>query len=237
MVTSRVKWRIGGLLLGLLLAGGVAVLVWASVSFDCDGTGITTESPGIVAIGDTVLLSAYCDGSDGDGPLEWTDTWAFLDDTDEGQCDAHSIWKTGTAIQAGSHTISAACSDYRYWHSSGSVDKPGDAWQPADEYNNEIPSGSEFWGDAPLPYLQITTDGLPNGQVGHSYYQALSATGGTTPYDWGADTAPPPGLVVSQGALHGTPTAAGTYSFNIIVVDCSSPEMWDFKTVTITITE
>ncbi len=69
--------------------------------------------------------------------------------------------------------------------------------------------------------LQITTLGLPNGTVGSAYSALLSATGGITPYAWGlAAGVLPAGLALStSGAISGTPTTAGAYSFTVKASD------------------
>lgn len=77
---------------------------------------------------------------------------------------------------------------------------------------------------APLP-LQVTTPGtLPNAKKNVAYSKTLAATGGTFLYIkwvkiWGTL---PPGLQVSTaGVISGTPTAAGTWTFRIRVIDSS----------------
>jgi len=71
--------------------------------------------------------------------------------------------------------------------------------------------------------LSITTSSLAGGTVGTSYSRTLAATGGVTPYTWSYSGTPPPGIVVtSAGAVSGTPTTAGTYSFTVRVADSRS---------------
>jgi hypothetical protein len=73
------------------------------------------------------------------------------------------------------------------------------------------------------PALAIATTSLADGTVGSPYAQSLTASGGLTPYLW-VGGEPPPGLVLGQdGALSGTPTAAGTYTVVMSVVDDSAP--------------
>jgi len=71
--------------------------------------------------------------------------------------------------------------------------------------------------------LAITTASpLATGMVGVAYSQPLAATGGTTPYSWSISAdALPPGLSISTstGAITGTPTAPGTFSFTAQVTD------------------
>lgn len=74
--------------------------------------------------------------------------------------------------------------------------------------------------------LTVTTGSpMPAGSVGVSYSQTLTAVAGTSPYTWAVVSgALPPGLAVnvSTGALTGTPTAAGTFTFTVQVRDTLS---------------
>ena len=79
--------------------------------------------------------------------------------------------------------------------------------------------------------LFITTTVLPDGIVGVPYNVAIGTVGGTLPLSFSLTTAAfPPGLVIQQpaanshsGALVGTPTLAGHYTFAESVVDSSAP--------------
>ncbi|MFZ0228272.1 MAG: putative Ig domain-containing protein, partial [Mycobacterium sp.] len=76
------------------------------------------------------------------------------------------------------------------------------------------------------PQLAITTTSLSTGVLNIAYNQSLAATGGITPYTWSISTGNlPPGLSLnaSTGALTGTPTTPGTYSFTAKVADSESP--------------
>jgi hypothetical protein len=66
-----------------------------------------------------------------------------------------------------------------------------------------------------------TTSPLPNAAANSAYSQTLAVSGGTAPYFWSLFGGTlPPGLQLSlQGALTGTPTAAGTYTFQVRVQD------------------
>ena len=73
--------------------------------------------------------------------------------------------------------------------------------------------------------LMITTSSpLPSGSTGTAYSQTLAASGGTPPYTWAISSgALPAGLALSSaGAITGTPTGAGTYSFTVRVTDSAS---------------
>ena len=77
---------------------------------------------------------------------------------------------------------------------------------------------------AATPTLQITTSSLPVGQVQTTYTAQLSATGGTGPDSWSVSSANlPAGLTLSStGAISGTPTQSGNFSFSLSVKDSSS---------------
>jgi len=72
------------------------------------------------------------------------------------------------------------------------------------------------------PVINTTT--LPNGTTGVAYSQALSASGGTTPYQWAIATGSlPAGLSLSPttGTIAGNPSAAGASSFTIQLKDAT----------------
>ncbi|MDX2042070.1 MAG: putative Ig domain-containing protein [Acidobacteriota bacterium] len=73
------------------------------------------------------------------------------------------------------------------------------------------------------PTITINPATLPNGIVGATYNQTLSATGGTAAYAFSITTgALPNGLSLStSGALTGTPTSAGSYNFRAKATDAS----------------
>jgi hypothetical protein len=75
----------------------------------------------------------------------------------------------------------------------------------------------------PLSFT-ISTTSVPNGNVGAAYSSTLAATGGTSPYTWSVSSgALPPGLTLSTtGAISGTPTTSGSYSFAVQVKDSAS---------------
>jgi hypothetical protein len=73
--------------------------------------------------------------------------------------------------------------------------------------------------------LTITTpSSLLPGASGLAYSQTLSATGGATPYSWSLVSGGlPSSLTLSAaGAITGTPTVAGAYSFIVTVTDSAS---------------
>ena len=91
---------------------------------------------------------------------------------------------------------------------------------------------------APVP-LSITTSSLPAGIQGVIYpTTALTAIGGNPPYTaWSISSgALPAGLsLTSAGAITGTPTTAGTFSFTVQVTDSSSPSGTSTKALSMTV--
>lgn len=74
--------------------------------------------------------------------------------------------------------------------------------------------------------LAVSTQALPSGLINASYSATFSASGGSTPYSWSlAAGSLPTGLSLNAttGALSGTPTAAGTFTFTIQVKDSGAP--------------
>jgi hypothetical protein len=87
--------------------------------------------------------------------------------------------------------------------------------------------------------VQISCTPLPDGAECETYSASvLSVEGGTAPFTWSvASGTLPPGLSLapSNGAITGTPTAAGTFDFTVQVADSSSPTLTATQAQTITI--
>ncbi len=78
---------------------------------------------------------------------------------------------------------------------------------------------------APPSAPTITSSQLTPGAVNVQYSGFLTASGGTAPYTWTISSGSlPPGLTLtaSEGAISGTPTTFGTYSFTAKVTDSNS---------------
>jgi hypothetical protein len=72
------------------------------------------------------------------------------------------------------------------------------------------------------PVLSVVTlSPLPSGTAGQAYAQTLAASGGVPPYTWSAGAGMPAGLVINPatGAITGTPSAVGMFSFPVQVTD------------------
>jgi hypothetical protein len=86
--------------------------------------------------------------------------------------------------------------------------------------------------------VQIDCVPLPRGIECHAYSApTLTAQGGTLPYHWSlASGALPPGLSLSSaGAISGTATATGTFSFTVRLVHSTSPRLTATQAESITI--
>ncbi len=132
-------------------------------------------------------------------------TWSFLSTGNDGlTIGANTGTISGTPTAAGQFSVNVQIAD-----SSGATAMKGFALNVAASLN-------------------ILTASLPNGSVGIVYpTQTLSAGGGQPPYRWSIPTtsgALPPGLTLDGvfGRISGTPTSAGTYSFNLVVTDNQS---------------
>jgi len=74
---------------------------------------------------------------------------------------------------------------------------------------------------SPPPLTITTSSPLPNGFVGTSYSQTLSASGGVPPYRW-SGTAPAGLALASNGIVSGTLSTAGAFNFTANVTDNAS---------------
>ena len=73
-----------------------------------------------------------------------------------------------------------------------------------------------------LQPLQITTSSIPGGTHAVAYSQTVLATGGVGAYTWTVKSGTlPTGLSIGPqtGVISGTPSAAGTYYFELLVTD------------------
>ncbi|NLS01744.1 autotransporter domain-containing protein, partial [Rhizobium sp. P38BS-XIX] len=76
------------------------------------------------------------------------------------------------------------------------------------------------------PTLTFSPSGgaLPAGIVNTAYSQTVTASGGTSPYGYSVSGTLPAGLSLNHatGAITGTPTTAGNYSFSVSVTDANN---------------
>ena len=75
---------------------------------------------------------------------------------------------------------------------------------------------------------------LPAGTTGVAYNAPLNAVGATAPVKWTVSTGTlPPGLTLANGALSGTPTQAGTFTFAVQALDANNASGAATYTVTV----
>lgn len=68
----------------------------------------------------------------------------------------------------------------------------------------------------PIPRtIVISPDSLPEGQAGIRYQVSITAANGVGDYAYSVTGTMPPGITFSGGAVQGTPTTAGVYTFTI----------------------
>ncbi|GEM_PF-1280016 len=74
------------------------------------------------------------------------------------------------------------------------------------------------------PVISLAPTALPPGTVGSTYTETITAAGGTAPYNFTlASGSVPDGLtLLSSGALSGTPTASGNFSFSVLAIDAQA---------------
>jgi hypothetical protein len=79
-------------------------------------------------------------------------------------------------------------------------------------------------GTTVCPIITVNPASLPNGSVGTPYNQTVSASGGTSPNTFAISIGSLPSNLLlnsSTGAITGTPTTAGTFSFTVTATDAS----------------
>ncbi len=86
--------------------------------------------------------------------------------------------------------------------------------------------------------LTITTASLPGGALNVSYSTTLKASGGKIPYTWSITVGTlPVGLSLNSttGAISGTPTATGSFSFTVQATDSGTPAQSATSALSITV--
>ena len=141
----------------------------------------------------------------GKGPLFWTVTSGNL--PDGLSLDPGTGQITGVATGSGNDSFTVQVSD-------SSTPAPQSA---TEQVSIKI---------APASALSIVSSSLADGAENEPYAGALFAKAGVAPYSWQVDSGElPDGLSLDQdtGMITGTPTTAGTFSFDITVEDSSTP--------------
>ncbi len=156
----------------------------------------------------------------------------------EVQCFANDAVATATATFPGGQQVDVTGASI--WSATGDVNSDGAGIFECTSAPTTSTLTATFEGVAgstspwemllPIQISAIDPDGLGNpqdGTVGEPYSGGYQATGGTPPYtSWAiVEGSLPPGMSLdpSSGALTGTPTQAGDYSYTVQVTDSSTP--------------
>lgn len=75
------------------------------------------------------------------------------------------------------------------------------------------------------PPLAFVTESLPIGRVGEAYEVSFAGAGGLPPYRWILTGLLPPGVILNQGSLRGTPTAAFEGELTVQLRDAQEREV------------
>lgn len=130
---------------------------------------------------------------------------------------------SGTADTAVKWSATAGTIDLSGLYTAPTVNSPTNVTVTATSHADPTKSASAAVTVDPANQqsVRITTGSLPQAQQGNAYSEVFSASGGTTPYSWSVSSGtPPPGIAMNaSGDLAGLPTAAGTFSFNVVVTD------------------
>lgn len=179
------------------------------VTCNCGQVGTTTPSPLTISpssapvgsVGSSYSLNLSATG--GQSPY----SWSIL----SGSLPAGLSLNSSTGVIAGTPTASG---------NSNFTVEASDSSSPAH-------TGSMSLSLVVSGQLAFTSTSMPGATVGTSYNASPSVTGGITPYTWSVSQGSlPPGLSLNtaSGAITGTPTASGSYSFGLQVTDSSSPQ-------------
>ena len=171
---------------------------------------ITAPSVSTLYIGQPIRVAATATG--GSAPYTWTIISGQMPGGIALEADGRLV---GAATAAGSFTLTI---------------------QAADSTAPTAQTATEVLTVTVLSPLLITTPVLPPATTGVYYSQTLNATGGNLPYVWSVLSGPlPPGLHLTAASISGTPTAAGTYTITIGVVDTGAPTQSASQQYTITV--
>jgi uncharacterized protein YhjY with autotransporter beta-barrel domain len=220
------------------LPAGLAVSATTTDSVTVSGTPTAT--------GQFTLVVSGTDSSTGDGPFDASQSYALeiaapalalapggaaLDTaylasfsqafTAAGGNGPYTYAYSGTAVPGlafAGDTLSgtpSAPGTYRFTITATDTGTTGDAVTVAREYTLTVAAAE----------IVVGPENLPDGKVGAAFATTLTATGGRAPYTFAlAGGALPAGLeLADDGALGGTPTAAGSATFTVTATDANGP--------------
>jgi uncharacterized repeat protein (TIGR01451 family) len=164
------------------------------INIGCNTLAVTPGS-----IGDGVVGAAYgpvaFNSTGGTGTVTWSQTGALP----IGMTLSSGGVLSGTPTSGGSFTITVIATD-----------------------SNLCAGSVNLTFSVSCPTVTVNPTTLPNGVVGSSYNQSLSATGGTAPYTFGVTAGSlPAGLTLSGGTISGIPTSSASSDFTITATDAN----------------
>ncbi len=180
----------------------------------------STEPPGTLAVGDTVTISYDLENVSGTAAGTFSVGFVIQNTAATEAYLLHediisSLGAFGSLTRTMTFSVPAG---YDGFWIAGLIADPWDDTVEVDENNNVyvfntmITIGGGTTGGA----ISVTSEALPNAQVGASYSTFLRQTGGTSPTWFVSAGSLPPGLSLSSGGeIFGSPTSAGTYSFSV----------------------
>ncbi|WP_217277646.1 lamin tail domain-containing protein [Corallococcus exiguus] len=178
------------------------------------------------------LLLAACPGSTPSTPVEPSDSGVKADggasDGGGNQADGGEQVDGGESVDGGGPGDAGEPDDAGASGDGGSSDDAGvlnDGGSSGDggvlnDGGSSSDGGDAGEPDAGIPALTVTSLGLGDGRVGQPYAFNLTASGGRAPLTWSFTGTLAAGLTLStDGAVSGTPTAAGSTLFTATVRD------------------
>ncbi len=202
-------------------------------SFDLFFNNLSITCPDALTIGSQPSAQTVCAGS----------TASFTVTISAGDSPTYQWRKNGTAISNGATGNGSTYAGVTTATLSISSAASGDAAVASAGFDCVItdacgtPQTSSRVALTVNAHPSITTSSLPNGTIGNSYTQTISASGGTTPYTFSISSGSlPTGLTMdSTGAISGTYSGiAGTSTFTVQVQDNSSTHCTGTQVLSIT---
>lgn len=240
MKTALAMMRIMGMIgvFGLLVGGGA---VYRSSPVAAASTAVTIDAPAEVVKGSTFTVSV--DITDvtafdaGQFDVSINESLVQLDDVTAGQIGATQVpvdlW---SEVGSGTYRIivnvpgvpgvsgSGSLAVLHFQASSSSAGSSTVSLSNGFLNNNLATQITATWsGGSTLvcDSVVITTSTVPGGMVGSAYSASLAASGGSGSYTWSVSSGSlPTGVSLSAaGAITGTPTAAGDFTFTVRATD------------------
>jgi carbon monoxide dehydrogenase subunit G len=127
------------------------------------------------------------------------------------------------ATGAGHGTAIASGTSITYTPASGYSGSDSFTYTATNASGTSAPATVSITITPPTLSFSPASGALPAGMVSTAYSQTVTASGGTSPYGYSATGTLPPGLALnhSTGAITGTPTTSGNYSFSVTATDAN----------------